>query len=205
MSRNRVQSRQWRRAAGFTLIEVLAAFVILSIGLLGIVSLQAVSKSAQYQAMQRARAVTLADDILERIRVNPTAVQTYSAAAALGGGELGDTPDTNCLTTACDPNALAAFDLWAWEQSLDGASETLTKGGVTTNAGGLVNPRGCIEFTPDAGKVNTGVISVIVQWQGLESTSDGFTSGDACGADSDFVDLDTRRRVEVSSYVYTEE
>lgn len=192
------------RTAGFTLIEVLAAFVILSIGLLGIVSLQAISKSAQYQALQRTRAVTLADDILERIRANATAVPVYSGAPVLGGGALGATPATNCLATACTSDELAAFDLWAWERSLDGAGETYLKGGVTTNAGGLVNPRGCIDFTADAGKVSTGVINVIVQWRGMESTSDGYTGGTACGDDADFDDLNTRRRVEVSSYIFDE-
>ena len=42
---------------GFTLIEALIAFVILSVGLLGIVSLQAMAKTSQHLAIQHTRAV----------------------------------------------------------------------------------------------------------------------------------------------------
>ncbi|HCD56768.1 MAG TPA: type IV pilus modification protein PilV, partial [Halieaceae bacterium] len=68
-----------RRQAGVTLIEALVTFVILSVGLLGIVSLQAVSKSAQHQGIQRSKAVMLANDLVERIRINPAGLATYTA------------------------------------------------------------------------------------------------------------------------------
>ncbi|QIB64782.1 type IV pilus modification protein PilV [Kineobactrum salinum] len=70
---------------GMTLIEALAAFVILSVGLLGIVGLQALSKTAQHQAIQRSRAVALGNDMLERIRSNPAGLETYDIHLAPQG------------------------------------------------------------------------------------------------------------------------
>ena len=56
---------------GFTLIEALITFVILSIGLLGIAGLQALSKTSQHQSIQRTRAVGLAEALVERIAALP--------------------------------------------------------------------------------------------------------------------------------------
>ncbi len=75
LSFKRDRSRHSQR--GFTLIEALIAFVLLSVGLLGIVSLQAMAKSSQQLALQHTRAVTIADAIVERIRVNPAGMAVY--------------------------------------------------------------------------------------------------------------------------------
>lgn len=190
---------------GVTLIEALAAFVILSIGLLGIVSLQVVSKSSQHQAVQRTRAVALADGMLERIRSNPAGMATYdSGLAPLGGGTIADEPDPDCSAGGCTPAELALHDRWAWEQGLDGASVTVTEDGDTTSTAGLIEPRGCIVFEADAGKTNTGAVNVIVQWRGLEETSDAIRAGEqSCGGEEAGTDR-TRRQVVVSSYVLDE-
>ena len=65
---------------GFTLIEVLVAFIVLTVGLLGTVALQTTAKQASYDANQRSAALALANDIVERIRANDTAdiVTNYS-------------------------------------------------------------------------------------------------------------------------------
>lgn len=195
------------RQQGVTLIEALAAFVILSIGLLGIVSLQALSKSAQHQAVQRSRAVTLGNDLLERIRVNPAALTSYvvAANAPLGGVTLGAAPGTNCAATTCAPAVMAAYDLWRWEQALDGAAATITEGAVTTNTAGLINPRGCTVFDADPDKDRTGTMNVIVQWRGLSESTDAVAVGEvACGGAAAGADP-FRRQVIVSSYVIDED
>ena len=67
-----MQSSQTKVQRGFTLIEVLIAFIILSFGLLGAVALQAKAKQASFDSMQRAAAVALGNDIVQRIRANDT-------------------------------------------------------------------------------------------------------------------------------------
>ncbi|MEH6592792.1 MAG: type IV pilus modification protein PilV [Halioglobus sp.] len=196
------------RQQGFTLIEALIAFLILSVGLLGIVSLQAMAKTSQHQAIQRTRAVSLADALIERIRVNPAGVETYNigTAAPVGSASLGMTePTANCRDAACTPVELATHDLWAWEQALDGAMATITEGGNTTNVGGLVTPRGCVLFTPFGGRTRTGLITVVIQWQGQRSSTDGVAAdGIECATTAVIPDLTLRRQVAVNTFVVDE-
>lgn len=57
---------------GATLIEVLIAIVVLSIGLLGMAGLQATSIQSNYSAYYRSQATVLAYDYADRIRANRT-------------------------------------------------------------------------------------------------------------------------------------
>ena len=70
---------------GFTLIEVLIAVLVLSIGLLGLASLQAASLKNNYGAYMRSQASILANDMADRIRSNPG-----SGVAGTGGALDGD-------------------------------------------------------------------------------------------------------------------
>ena len=58
------------KSQGFTLIEMLIALVVLSIGLLGLASLQATSLRMNDSAYFRTQAVSLGYDIFERMRGN---------------------------------------------------------------------------------------------------------------------------------------
>lgn len=181
------------------MIEALIAFVILSVGLLGIVSLQAMSKQSQHQAVQRARAVSMADDIVERIRINPGALLEYVTGTTPVSIATEPTPD--CQATACDPNELADHNLWAWEQTMEGAMITAD----AVNAGGLINPRGCILFAPIPGKLRTGLLNVVIQWQGLHSSTDAVQAGEvACGGAAAAGDI-TRRQISVNTFVIDEQ
>src|SRR6056297_3968080 len=86
------------REAGFTMIEALVTFVVLAIGVLGIVTLMTTSKTAQHEASQRARAVAMADSMLERIRENPAALTSYLRGPGnpLGNGSIASEPSPNC-------------------------------------------------------------------------------------------------------------
>ena len=191
--------------SGFTLIEALVAAVILAIGVLGVVSLLTMSKVSQHEGLDRVRAVALADDMIERIMRNPAGMDTYDNAGLsdpLGGNTIDEVPDPNCSAAVCNATELADFDLWAWEQLLDGRATTFDDGGTTTPAVGLRNVQACIVFTADAGRTNTGIVDVVIQWQGLKETADAVDGGAVCG-DADAEDL-TRRQVVVSSYVIDE-
>jgi type IV pilus assembly protein PilV len=79
------------RARGFTLVEVLVALVILSIGLLGIASLQLSSLRWNQGAAARSQATLLAYDIVDRMRANQKSAtggeydQAFGAATGNSG------------------------------------------------------------------------------------------------------------------------
>lgn len=199
-----VASRQrWKSQRGFSMIEALIAFAILSVGLLGIVRLQGVAKTSQHAAIEHTRAVTYADAIVERIRINPAGIGVYDLGLAtpVGGASRGvNEPVPNCKLATCTPDQLATHDLWAWEQALNGASATADG----ENTAGLIQPQGCIEFTPSPGRTRTGLLTVIIQWRGLHESFDAVQGGeDACGGEDAGTD-NYRRQVVSNTFVIDE-
>ena len=67
-----VRSRRTRPQAGFTMIEVLITFVILLVGLLGLIGLQARSQQAELESYQRGQALVLLQDMVDRMNANRT-------------------------------------------------------------------------------------------------------------------------------------
>lgn len=59
-----------RRQKGVSLLEILIALVILSVGLLGMAGLQGRTLSLNHSAYQRTQAVNLSYDIVDRMRAN---------------------------------------------------------------------------------------------------------------------------------------
>lgn len=59
-----------RRSKGLTLIEVLVALIVLSIGILGLATLQTQSLSFNNAASQRSQATALAYDMADKMRAN---------------------------------------------------------------------------------------------------------------------------------------
>jgi len=202
------QSLAKSRQKGFTLIEVLIAFIILAVGLLGIVNLQAMSKKFTHQAAQRTLAVSFADSIVERIRANPAALISYTnsgdggAATVVGGTTIAAEPAPNCITAICSNTQMATHDLWELEQSLDGATVQLED---NTNTSGLIEPKICFNFAPRAGMVRTGFLTVRLQWTGLNELSDAVTvNGTNCDPGKAPNSDNFRRQVVVNTYVIDE-
>ncbi|MDH3908691.1 MAG: type IV pilus modification protein PilV, partial [Gammaproteobacteria bacterium] len=109
---------------GFSLLELLIALIVFSIGLLAIAGLQTVSKQANYEAVQRTTAAQVANGLLEDMRTNGNGIDIYAAAPQLGGGVIGAEPVPNCRDgNECNAAQKAAQDLWFWEQVLDGNLE----------------------------------------------------------------------------------
>jgi len=78
---------------GFTLLEVLIALLILSIGLLGLAALQTVGLRSNQMATMRTQATLIAYDITDRMRANPTGVdaQEYVITTSQAPGDTSAT------------------------------------------------------------------------------------------------------------------
>ena len=122
-----------QRQHGFSLVEVLIALVIMSVGMLGIAGLYVQSMQAGRTSTFRHHAVTLAGDVADRIRANPTAGIAYTDAVGA---------NNNCVlgATDCTPAQMASNDVLLWKAQ---AGDTLPTGDVTvvfTAAVGVVPP-----------------------------------------------------------------
>jgi type IV pilus assembly protein PilV len=148
---------------GVSLVEILVTLVLISIAVLGSAAMQVFSKRANNQAVQRTTAAYLASDLFERMRSNRAALASYLPAAELGGGTQGGNPTIDCALDGanCTTDDLAVYDLWEWEQQLDGAAEQANSRGV----GGMLEATACI--TGPAGGIG-GNYEVAIAWRGLE-------------------------------------
>lgn len=146
---------------GFTLIEVLIALFVFAIGILTVAGLETISKKANFDAVQRTTATQLAADIVARMRANSADVWGNYESENLGGSSL-SAPSPSCAgTTAnCSPTQMVAYDLYQWEQAIDGVAEAKT--------GGLVDPKACIRGPATGG---AGTYYVIIAWRGVTELS----------------------------------
>ena len=175
--------------SGFSLIELLVAVVVFSIGLLAVAGLQTVSKRANFEGLQRTTASHISQGLLEDMRTNGLGMDVYLASADLGGTQIAAEPAPNCssMATECNAAQKAAHDLWFWEQALDGAQVTGAEGA----AGGIVTPTMCIVGPPGGG---AGIYVVTIVWRGIVSMSSA--NPNACGAGSGtYGDNDEFRRI----------
>ena len=80
--RNVERVHSMKSNAGFGLIEILVALLVLAIGLLGLASLQTTALTQSAETRNRSQAILLADDMIERIRSNRGVMASYAVAAA---------------------------------------------------------------------------------------------------------------------------
>lgn len=129
-----------RPAAGFSMIEVMVALLVIAIALFGTAKIQALTINATHNSASRSIAALQAASLAASMRANeaywtslsappPAAVASYNTSTGV------TTLDTslagltaNCASVSCTPAAMAAYDLNAWVASLTSA---LPAGGAT--------------------------------------------------------------------------
>lgn len=190
-------SQMRRRQMGVGMIEVLVTMLLISVGFLNMAALQTTAKRSNFDAVQRTNGVMLAHDIVERMRANPGSLSTY-LTTGLGGGTL-SAPAQDCgAGLACAPLQLAVFDLYEWEQAIDGVSESRSIGGTPTNTGGLGSPMGCINGPLTGGP---GIYTITIVWRGLRDLTNA--NAELCGSTSGNygTSLEFRRILSFSTYI----
>ncbi|MGD8568756.1 MAG: type IV pilus modification protein PilV [Gammaproteobacteria bacterium] len=160
--------------SGFTLIEVLIAVVILSIGLLGMAGIQVQGLRGTTSSTMRSQATILANDIAERIRVNTpgidiagddTANIQYSQVNTAAITCVNNRPAAMCSAVAgnanpvnqCNSRQMATADIYTFACGLGdnaGVNNLLPGGSATiscTPAGGAAS---CVPGSTLTVKVN---------------------------------------------------
>lgn len=157
--------------SGFTLLEVLVAVLIVSLGMLGIgAALATVHRSTSSSYLQQ-QSVQLASDIIERMRQNDTAAQTFDYNIVYAGGIVAP-PAVMCDQSgvACSGAELATYDLWQWRSSVN----SLLPGG-TAKVAVVLTPANTYEATvtvtyndrPAATALKSGATTRTVQLETL--------------------------------------
>jgi type IV pilus assembly protein PilV len=143
------------RRNGFTLLEVLIALLVMSIGLLGIGKLVMLSARANDSAYLRTQATALAYSIMDAMRANRDAALAlnYNVALGINPGSVACNP--------CDATQQAQNDLAQWQGNVAGPG-VLAQG----VAGELPTGLGSVTTvtTLDATGATVTTATVYVQW-----------------------------------------
>ena len=110
---------------GYTLVEVLVAWLVLSVGLLGVAALQLEGLRASRVALLHAQAAILVADMADRIRANREPVDAYDCGGPCAAGAGGD--------------VVAAADLTAWRDAV-AAALPAPRAEIAYEAGGAGAP-----------------------------------------------------------------
>ena len=101
-----------RDQAGFSLLEVLVAAVIMALGLSGLAALLLAGATGTSNAAYRTTAVILADSLAAQVRLTPDAIDTYLSPPPA------TLPDCHA-PHACTPVQYAQYNLNQWQTELE--------------------------------------------------------------------------------------
>ncbi len=114
-----MQLKRTGREQGFTLIEVLVATLVLTVGLLGIAAMQMVSFQTNQSAYMRSQATYLAQDIMDRMRANVQGYRGTSVYDNINTNDAGTIPASpGCKSgdVGCTPAQMGVEDTREWVQ-----------------------------------------------------------------------------------------
>jgi type IV pilus assembly protein PilV len=161
-----------RPARGFTLLDVLIALVVLAFGMLALARTIGRSSQAEMEAYQRTQAMTVASELVDRIRNNPKGAPLY-VGDYVTGGEIED-------CTLLDAADVVGRDRCEVRNRLRGADVLDADKAV----GAPIAARACVMTAAP------NIYVVAVAWQGLLPTA---PADSPCGAGE--FDREENRRV----------
>jgi len=115
-----------RHSRGLTLLEILIALVVLSIGLLGLANLQLFGLASTNDSAQRSMVSFITNDLADRMRINRIAAlngayddldsDDYFSSDRTSPSGLPTLPNSvgNCQTASCTPAQIAILDQRTW-------------------------------------------------------------------------------------------
>ncbi len=111
-----------RPAAGFTMVEVLVAVLLLAVGLVGALAMQAHAMRTRQESALWTEALQHAAALADGIRANAAQSSAYLGfefdAADADVAARRAPAAIDCAVTACDPAALARYELALFRQQL---------------------------------------------------------------------------------------
>ena len=123
-----------RRAAGFSMIEILVTLLVIAFGLLALAGFVIKSTTLTADTTQRARAAILLSDMSARMASNKSLVAAYANATTVHGAAI---RDCSGFTT---PATIAARNMCEWNNLLVGSNDAQAGGNASQ-----LGYRGCIK------------------------------------------------------------
>jgi type IV pilus assembly protein PilV len=138
MRKSRRADRRARLQAGFSMIEVLISLVLIAVAMFGHAGLQLNAMKFAKGGASRTQAVFLSNELAERMEANKAGAHAGNYVVA-GVSSTPATSASDCMATACNSSALAAYDLAEWTTriaaTLPGSSWQITQPTVGTATG----------------------------------------------------------------------
>lgn len=116
---------------GVSLIEVLISMFVLAVGILGVVSLQAVSIKDGVRSQFSARAEVLTSDLINRAMANASVISDAASPYVFNDLGAGAPAAGDCQVNACTAVQVAAYDIWEISNRL-GSELSLPNALITT-------------------------------------------------------------------------
>jgi len=169
-----------RAQAGFSLIEVLVAVVVLSIGILGIAGLQARVVQQNTQTYARTQATILAQNMADRMRANVPGASAGDydkinledtdfdpAMPIVVDGKNKPQEQDSCFNKPCNQQDLATWDQFSWLAELKDPQNIPTGGTGCVTCDSTANTECYAPSTNPCHVVNPalGSCRVTVLWQ----------------------------------------
>jgi type IV pilus assembly protein PilV len=148
-----------RFSRGATLVEVMVAALVMSIGLMGVAAMHVSALQGANNAQFRSRATDLAISLTDRVRTNNGADASYVSAAGASCETApvpvcAMVPDAGAASAICTPQQMAVYDLW----------EIRCQKGVLNGVQSL--PGGSLEVTcSDATCSPSSTMQITISWE----------------------------------------
>jgi type IV pilus assembly protein PilV len=144
------------RQQGFSMLEVLIAVLVFSLGIIGLAGLLIFAIQSNHVAYLRTQATFLAHNMADRMGANPAGLWNNDY-----NGNYPVTGSTSSCAAGCNPTQLAAYDQQQWSTQLTTFLPN-AKGNITCTAAGIA-------YTPTAAQIDmrppyAGTCTMTLTW-----------------------------------------
>lgn len=168
-----------KKQTGSSLIEVLIALLVFTIGIQGVTALQFQSVKDSFDSSQRSHGIWAAQELINRMRANPEA--RADGDYELDANPCGPAPATYCSERAadaaddCTSTEMATFDIWEAMCLNPSSAQTL---GQTIIRSPFLNLNLEIACADTPCRTNSEY-SLVMEWQSKSVTDDSANIADA--------------------------
>ncbi|HTC44541.1 MAG TPA: type IV pilus modification protein PilV [Steroidobacteraceae bacterium] len=166
------------RAAGFSLVEVLVALIVIAVGMLGIAKMHALALSATASAGTRSLVALEAAGLASSIHANrdywaATATLQYNVTVSGGAANVDVFPSAQSCTSTCTSTQMAAYDLQNFGAAL---AQIVPAANANISCQNAAPPESCtitVTWLENIAGLNTATSSTVISSAAVSSAPTG--------------------------------